>query len=180
MKKFILAVALCAAISAQAVQVVYPSVDTVGTKFLGAGLPNSWKTTVRAGQNIVFYARYVSTNKKEAGLGLRVLYDANLLQNVVIDRVVTKCLLAQPGLTPNAMVVAWMDVDLGWPGAVDTCAWPDVGPHTALPVPLNLFRFTATIAPTFTSGTTNIAITTSGTCDSWNLTSTVLVVTGAP
>jgi hypothetical protein len=161
--------------AAYAVQVVYPSIDAMGTKYAGVGLPNSWKTTKSAGSTFTFFGRYVSTNKREAGVGLKIFFDPNKL-SIVIDQVVGKCLLAEPATSGSNITMAWLDLDIGWPGGMDNC--PLSNSHAALPVPVNLFRVTVTLAPSFTSGTTTVAFTGTGAPELF--TSTLLVITGAP
>ena len=192
-------VALFAAHGAQATQKVIPAADAAGTEFASAGA-NAWGVTVGGGQQLVFYGRYTSTNANESGLGLKIEYDATKITNVAIDQVLTKCMLFTPDVTVNGasskVLFGWADTSqradgaVGWPSLADgtpPCinpappAPPIATTTAAFPAPTTLFRFTATTAGGFTSGTSTIALSSpsaSSAAGASSYTNTSLVVTG--
>lgn len=138
-----------------------------------------------AGNIIEFYGRYESDfGGAESGLGLKVAYDASKLLGATIDQVTTKCMIATPqtqtGLAlPNGnnaqVVMGWIDTSqrangaVGWPGVADpagasACLNPGgiVTQTAAVAIPTALFRFRATLAAGFTSGTTTVRMVSDG------------------
>ena len=181
--------ALIATHAAQATQSVYPASDALGTAF-----PSN-QVTRGAGQQLVFFGRYTSDNPNESGLGLKIGYDATKLTNVLIDQVVTKCMVFTPDVqvTPTSQVLfGWADTSqraggaVGWPATADATP-PCINPQGIVtttggfPPPLTLFRFRATLAAGFTSGSTPINLTPSSASSaggSSSFTSTLLTVFG--
>jgi hypothetical protein len=168
-----------------AVQTVIPAKDASGGTFAANGA-NSWAVSLGAGQTLVFYGRYQS-DADTLGLGLEVAYDETRFANVTIDQVLNKCLIALPqlrnfGIGDSAALLAWADISIraggvpGWPGTADPAAPTapgaatggclDIGsfggtpPQTtvAVALPTNLFRFSATLAPSFTNGSSTIVL----------------------
>lgn len=138
-----------------------------------------------SGTIVEFYGQYESDfGGSESGLGLRVEFDATKLAGVTIDQVMTKCMIAQPqsqsGLSlangNNAQTVfGWIDTSIraagavGWPGVADpggssACLNPGgvVTQTGAVAIPTRLFRFRATLAPAFVSGSTTVRMTSGG------------------
>ena len=193
--------AFIAAHAVQATQSVFPASDAGGTAF-----PSN-TVTRGAGQQLVFFGRYVitsPTSPNESGLGLKIAYDANKITNVAIDPVVTmtKCMVFTPNVLVNGatsqVLFGWADTSqrtggaVGWPATSDaisgsvtaSCINPQgiVTTTGGFGLPLTLFRFTATIAAGFTSGSTPIDITSpsaSSAGGSSSFTNTTLTVNGA-
>ena len=103
------------AASASAIQTVTPVKDAAGTSFTANGA-NSWATTASAGGTLVFYGRYSSDNANESGLGLIANYDAGVFTNVVVDQLMTKCMVATPQVIPagaaSQVVFGWADTSI--------------------------------------------------------------------
>jgi hypothetical protein len=187
---------LVAAQGVQATQTVNPATNATGGTF--AGGPNDWSVSRAGGQPLVFFGRYTSTNANESGLGLKIQYDATKITNVAIDQVLTKCMVFAPDIQVNGassqVLFGWADTSqrtsgvVGWPGTADDPTHPCINPPPgivtqtgAFPVPTNVFRFTATTAPGFTSGTSTITISPSSASSAGGaaaFTNTSLVVTG--
>ena len=193
--------AFIAAHAVQATQSVFPASDAGGTAF-----PSN-TVTRGAGQQLVFFGRYVitsPTSPNESGLGLKIAYDANKITNVAIDPVVTmtKCMVFTPNVLVNGatsqVLFGWADTSqrtggaVGWPATSDaisgsvtaSCINPQgiVTTTGGFGLPLTLFRFTATIAAGFTSGSTPIDITSpsaSSAGGSSSFANTTLTVNGA-
>ena len=165
-----------AATSSFALQTVKPATSS-GVQLTSMSAP--------AGNIIEFYGRYESDfGGAESGLGLKVAFDSSKLLGATIDQVMTKCMIAAPqtqtGLSlpagNNAQVVmGWIDTAVrangavGWPGTVDpaapnACLNPGgiVTQTGAVAVPTTLFRFRATLATGFTSGTTTVSMVSDG------------------
>ena len=170
------AVSLAIAVPSWALQTVKPATSS-GVQLATMSQPS--------GTIIEFYGRYESDfGGAESGLGLKVDFDANKLSGVVIDQLMTKCMIASPqtitGLSlptgNNAQVVmGWIDTSIraagavGWPGVDDpagsnACLNPGsiVTQTAAVPIPVRLFRFRATLAGTFSSGTTTVKFSSGG------------------
>jgi hypothetical protein len=177
---------LVLAASASAIQTVTPVKDGAGTNFPANGA-NSWATTASAGGTLVFFGRYSSDNANESGLGLSVSYDGNVFSNVVVDQLMTKCMVATPQVVqaagPSNVFFGWADTSIrrtngtpngavGWTGTADPaaqgtadgCLNPGniVTTAAAFPLPTNLFRITANVAAGFSVGQTS-TITLQGT-----------------
>jgi hypothetical protein len=184
-----LVLAVTSAGTAWATQTVTPVRDAIGTTFAPNGV-NSWAVTRGAGQTLVVYARYSSSNINESGLGLQLQYDETKFTGITIDQVMNKCLVASPqmqNVSPgnSKAMFGWADISIrrsagtpngvvGWTGTADPAAptqsgsltdgcldvttFGAPGPQTtsAVGLPTNLFRFTATLAGGFTSGTSTI------------------------
>jgi hypothetical protein len=182
----ILGVAALLASPSHAEQTVVPAKDALGGYFPVGPPGTGWLVTLQAGQPLVFYGRYLSSFVT-LGLGIEVRYDETRFTNVVIDQVQTKCLIALPqiknfGPGDSAILLAWADISIraggapGWPttadpaiptapgaetgGCLDIRSFDGTPPQTtdAVALPTNLFRFSATLAPTFTSGSSTILI----------------------
>jgi hypothetical protein len=169
---------LVLAASASAIQTVTPVKDGAGTNFPANGA-NSWATTASAGGTLVFFGRYSSDNANESGLGLSVNYDGNVFSNVVVDQLLTKCMVATPQVVevagPSHVFFGWADTSIrrtngtangavGWtgsvdpalPGTTDGCLNPgnivQASSVAAVTPPTNLFRITANVAAGFSVG----------------------------
>ena len=153
-----------------------------GTRFVGDTV------TMKPGERFLFVGQYSvsgSQTASESGLGLKVAYDSNFLEDVVTTPVLTKCMIALPsdqlktGAT-REVIMGWIDTSVrrtsgaangavGWPGtadpaspgATDGCLNPGgiVTTSAAAVIPGALFIFTAKLKSTFTSGTTTVQIT---------------------
>jgi len=181
----ILGAAALLAAPSHAVQTVVPAKDPTGATFAANGA-NSWAVSLGAGQTLVFYGRYQS-DADTLGLGLEVAYDETRFTNVTIDQVLNKCLIALPQIRnfrigDSAALLAWADISVrtdgapGWPGTADpalpTAPGAETGgcfditlyggapPQTtgAVALPTNLFRFSATLATSFTGGSSTIVL----------------------
>ncbi|HQR12189.1 MAG TPA: hypothetical protein PLW68_12770 [Casimicrobiaceae bacterium] len=122
---------------ALAVQTVTPVQNAAGATFTPNGA-NSWAVTRAAGQTLVLYGRYSSSQSNESGMGLRIQYDETRFTGVVIDQVMNKCLAAAPQIQTIAAgnsqaVLAWADLSVrrtssvpngsvGWTGTADPAA----------------------------------------------------------
>lgn len=184
---------------AQATQTVFPATDASGTVFSGG--PVNGSVSKFGGQQLVFYGRYDSTNPTESGLGLKIQFDPAKILSVTVDQVLTKCIVSFPpdASVPGQVIFAWADTSVrnppavGWPTLADGAPPEPVAPFSAgcvtlpgplpgyvqttagVPIPTNLFRFTATTAASFTSGNTTITLTSTG---AGPFTATSLLITG--
>ena len=146
--------ALLAAASLHAAQVVDPIHVAGGNRTAGDNL-SSGTITMPAGTTMTFDVRYSVTSPQtanEAGLGLKLRYDANRFDNVNVTPVsasagnftdvismLTKCAVAAPsdqvgtysigGFTsPREVIFGWLDTSIraggavGWPGTADPAA----------------------------------------------------------
>jgi hypothetical protein len=195
MKRTVFRVALGMAVlfgahGVQATQSVIPAALADGTQF--SGTSPTWSVSRGGGQQLVFFGGYTSTNPNEAGLGLNIQYDPTKIASVVIDQVLTKCMVFVPEVVRSTDLIpvelgqvkfGWADTSqraggaVGWPGTADPPLTP---PPPAVPTtapcmnpqgivtttaaftpPTTLFRFTATLNPSFTSGTSNIVLSSS-------------------
>lgn len=141
-------------IPAHAAQVVDPIHVSGGNRTAGDNL-STGTITVPAGTTMTFDVRYSVTGSQtanEAGLGLKLRYDANRFDNVNVTAVnaaagnftdvttmLTKCAVASPSdqvgsysipgfTTPREVIFGWLDTSVraggavGWPGTADPAA----------------------------------------------------------
>jgi hypothetical protein len=170
--------------AAMATQTVTPYTAATGGSSISAA-------TVPAGTTFTFFGRYevlTGSTANESGLGLKVKYDKTKFSNVVVDQVYTKCMIASPDKqetvpATSQVVFGWIDTSVrrtssvpngvvGWPGtadpaapgATDGCLNPGgiVVDQAGVTPPLSLFRIQMTTLPGFTSGTTNVNLTSDG------------------
>jgi hypothetical protein len=160
--------------AANAAQTVEPFAAATG----GSSL-NGTTVTVPAGSQLVFYGRYVAS-ASESGLGLKVKYDGTKLTNATITEEYDGCRIAaaqvqNPTTATAQAVMGWIDTSIRAAGAV---GWPDQaepaapsgcldpgninGTPTGAFSGLKLFKFTATTAAGFTSGTTPVSLESDG------------------
>ncbi|MBK7470667.1 MAG: hypothetical protein IPI73_08600 [Betaproteobacteria bacterium] len=177
---------LAGALIAHATQTVFPASDASGTVFSGG--PVNGSVSKFGGQQLIFYGRYDSTNPTESGLGLKIQFDPTKILSVTVDQVLTKCIVSYPpdASVAGQVIFAWADTSVrnppavGWPTLADGAPPEPVPPFSAgcvtlpgpppgyvqttagVPIPTNLFRFTATTAAGFTSGNTTITLTSTG------------------
>ena len=143
--------AILALTPAHAAQVVDPIHVSGGNRTAGDNL-STGSITLPAGTAMTFDVRYSvsgSQTANEAGLGLKLRYDANRFDNVNVTAInaaggnftdvtnmLTKCVVAAPSdqvgsysspsfTTPREVVFGWLDTSLraggavGWPGTAD-------------------------------------------------------------
>lgn len=146
--------AVLAWVPAHAAQVVDPIHVSGGNRTAGDNL-STGSITVPAGTTMTFDVRYSVTGSQtsnEAGLGLKLRYDADRFQNVNVTAVnaaggnftdvtnmLTKCAVAAPSdqagsysspsvTTPREVIFGWLDTSVraggavGWPGTADPVA----------------------------------------------------------
>jgi hypothetical protein len=146
--------AALALIPAHAAQVVDPIHVSGGNRTAGDNL-STGSITMPAGTTMTFDVRYSvsgSQTANEAGLGLKLRYDANRFDNVNVTAVnaaggnftdvtnmLTKCAVAAPSdqagtysisgfTTPREVIFGWLDTSVrtggavGWPGTADPAA----------------------------------------------------------
>ncbi|MDW8311396.1 MAG: hypothetical protein RMK02_01500 [Burkholderiales bacterium] len=150
----VLLVTLAASVSVHAAQVVNPIHVSGGNRAPGDNL-STGSITVGAGTSFTFDVRYEVTSPQtanEAGLGLKLRYDASKFENVNVTpvnaaggdftdvtQVLTKCIVAAPSdqvgtysiggfTTPREVIFGWLDTSIrtggavGWPGSPDPAA----------------------------------------------------------
>jgi len=167
----------CVASSAMAVQSIQPVANLAGTPFSGSG-PISWTASVGVGGQLTIVGKYTSDfSANESGLGLKVTYDSTKFNpaNVVVDNLMTKCMVATPQTDVAGQITfGWADTSIrpnvgsptgavGWPGTADPVAPGQPGgclnpgsivtTSAGFPVPtVPMFRIVLTAAAGFTVG----------------------------